>query len=460
MKVMLVRPDYREEAMSNRRLGTIHQPIGLLYLAAGLEQNGHEVIICDEMVGDNINSMVQEAKPDLLGITVTSLLFERVREIIREVRSLNSTIKIILGGPHISALPRLSAEMSGADATVVGEGEQTIIELAAGNDWQTIKGLHYFKGSEWCDNEPRPAPDINTLPMPARHLLDRHKYLGEHEVGFRVGKNNTLLRLFTTRGCPFQCTFCCSHNIFGRKARYRTAESVMTEIDRGIREWQTTNVMFMDDTFTLDINHVSSICEAILKSGHKIRWGCFARATLSEDLIRMMKNSGCHMIGFGIESGSQRILDKMKKRTKIPEIKKTLELCRKHGIRTKGFIMVGLPGETTDDYNQTVDLVLGSKLDYLLVSVFIPLPGSEILSEFPHFDPTMQIRGNFYYSGDPIWKERQVELLRKFHFRFSYALNCLRKFSLTELPDYWYMFKAFLTVRREMAAANRAETNN
>ncbi|MBN2382861.1 radical SAM protein [bacterium] len=452
MKVMLIRPDYSEEAMSNRRLGTIHQPIGLLYLAAGLEQNGHEVIICDEMVADDLSQMIRDHKPDLIGITVTSLLFQRVCSIIKEIRSVDPNTKIILGGPHISAVPRLSLEMSGADGAVVGEGEETIIELAGGRSWSSIRGLNYFENGEWRSNERRLAPDINALPMPARHLLERSKYLGEHEVGFRVGQKNTLLRLFTSRGCPFQCTFCCSHNIFGRKARFRSAESVLAEIEQGIKDWKTTNVMFMDDTFTLNKDHVQEICDAIIKSGHTIRWGCFARATLSEEMIIMMKRAGCHMMGFGVESGSQRILDMMKKRTKIPEIKQTLALCRKHGIRTKAFIMVGLPHETTEDYNQTVALVLGSKLDYLLVSVFVPLPGSEILSECPDFDPSMQTRGNFYYSGDPIWKERQVELLRKFHFRLSYALNSLRKFSLVEIPDYWYMLRAFLTVRREMAA--------
>lgn len=448
MKLLLVRPDHPDEGMSNRKLGIIHQPLGLLYLAAMLEQHGHEVLICDEMVGDSFYRSLKLSQPDMVGITVTTLLFQRVKELV--LLSHEQKVPVILGGPHVCALPEESLLESGADGVILGEGEESFSEVADGKQWSDIQGLVFLnqEGTLINNGYPHP-PEIDHLPFPARHLLDRRKYLGEHEVGFFIGKRNNLIRIFTSRGCPHRCTFCSSATIFGRKARYRNPESIISEIEKDTTAWNTRNVMFMDDTFTLKRQHVIDVCNALLKTGKKIRWGCFSRAGVPEDVLTLMRDAGCHLIGFGVESGSPRILERLKKNITISAVEESLAMCRKLGIRSKAFIMLGVPGETEEDFQMTVDLCLRARPDYLTVSIFAPLPGSEIMADLSESDKRL-LTGNYYRSTDPVLRKRQNELLRRFHFRFSYARNFFRNFSINEIPDYIHMMKAFISLQRNI----------
>lgn len=221
----------------------------------------------------------------------------------------------------------------------------------------------------------------------------------------------------------------------------------MDEMLEALERWQTQNLVFMDDTLTMNSSHITAICEAILRSGKKIRWGCFARAGISGDVVALMKSAGCHLIGFGVESGSPAILNRIKKRITPEQVHDSIRLCRLNGIRSKAFIMVGLPHETDEDFRMTLDLCLRARPDFLTVSTFIPLPGSEIMNEFPESTSHGLPSENYYHSDDPVIHARHIKLLRSFHLRPAFFAQFIKNFSIREIPDYLHMMKAFLAIQ-------------
>lgn len=450
MRVLLVRPERVGEDSSHGRLGIKHVPLGLLYLAGNLRQNGQEAHVCDEIVGDDFEASLRSFQPDLVGITCTTPLWDRVQKLVAIAKA--QGVKVVVGGPHASALPELCLNEAPIDAAAVGEGEDTILDMCRTSDWSTIPGLVLPNGGTPLHTPARPMPDdLDTIPFPAYDLVERKKYMGDDELGFYVKKTENLIRIFSSRGCPFLCTYCSSHNTFGRPLRLRSAQNVVDELKELTGRWQTNNVCFMDDIFTINQDRVREVCEAIRSAGLKLRWSCFSRVGLNEPTVKEMAAAGCILIGFGVETGSAAVLKRIKKATTLDQARDTFRLLAKYNIRRKAFFMIGFPGETRAEFEETVNFACELNPDYVMLSIFIPLPGSEL---FDNVDPSEYAHHNtksFFHTSDPEMRARQIEFLQRYHFRLGYMKTMLRNFSPGHMPYYLNLFRAYMSVR--MAAA-------
>jgi anaerobic magnesium-protoporphyrin IX monomethyl ester cyclase len=444
-KVLLIRPDLVNTKFSMKTLGIRQMPIGLLYLGAILKNLDVDVKICDEIVGDSSENDIIDFKPDYVGITVSSPIINRAVEIGQIVKKYGC--KYIIGGPHSTVRPMECFEKTPCDFVALGEAEETIKELLTSVDLKDIKGIGYRQNGEVKINPIRPIQDdLDSIPFPDFDLIDSRKYRGDTDMGFHVRDDENSLRIITSRGCRYECTFCARHAIFGRKVRYRSIGNVMEEIIENSTKLNTKKIIFFDDTFTENPDRVVEICEEFIKMDKGYTWSCFARVNLSEELLRIMHRAGCRMIGYGVESGSKKVLDMTKKKIKVEDIKPSFHLTRKIGIRTKAFIMVGLPGEDDIEFEKSLQLVKTLKADYVYIAIFTPLPGSEVFDSIHNSDIDYNKR-SIFVPTDPILKKRQARFMNSYYFRFSYIINNLIHFDLHELYYFFGLVKVFLKVR-------------
>lgn len=451
MKILLIRPDRLDIHLDTRnhtkRLGDLHQPIGLLYLAAMLEKEQAEVKICDEVADDNSREIIDKFVPDVVGITVTSPLMPRASQIAAYAKQ--KGCKVLLGGPHVSALPIESLKESKADAVAVGEGEYTIRELCSGESWNNIKGIAYWRDSEPVLNQLREQlTDLDELPFPARHLVDFQKYKGDIEFGFPLKSGDTMLRVLSARGCPFYCTNCCSHKVFGRKHRLRNPGKIITEIEEAIQKWNIKTFTFIDDDFTLNRDHLQQICQLLIAKKLEIKWSCYARVGTSLESLQLMKQAGCRLVAYGVESGSPEVLKRLNKQIGLAEIINTFKNARQAKIRTKAFFIIGLPGEDETEFKKSLSLASKLKPDFLWASIFMPLPGSQIYNDMGGYEKVKVNWGtdSFFHSENKLLEKRHKQFLTTYYFSLRYLKTFLKFLSLADIRYYLQMFRVYITM--------------
>ena len=354
-------------------------PIGLLSLAGELKKNGHSVKVLDSDYNpdgipypfmakiehydeylDNLNNddhhvwkdiqfQIDKFRPEVVGVSIISTKLKsglRVAEIAKKL----GVEKVIAGGPHVTIFPEdVFRENSYVDAVVQGEGEK-VFERAIYNG-KIIKADR--------------IKDLNSLAWPARESL----------IGLENYKPNDLGFIMTTRGCPGSCNFCCSRSLWGRSVRKRDIGDVIEEMDFVHKAYRTNKFYLVDDTFTLSKQRVEELCEGIRDRNYE--WSCLTRVDrLDENMLEKMMESGCSMIKVGIESGSQRVLDLMNKKTSLPQIKDAARLLNKHSMPWLAYIMVGVPGEESSDVDKTMGLINEVRPSYVSAAIYTPYPGT------------------------------------------------------------------------------------
>jgi anaerobic magnesium-protoporphyrin IX monomethyl ester cyclase len=448
---MLVRPDIIEHHLdtreSHKRLGESNQPMGLLYLGTALKNAGIDVQVCDEIVEDNSVDLLDTFKPDFLGITVTSPMWERAKEIVREAKSRG--VKVILGGPHLNYQPERCLEESNADAVCIGEGEETIVEWI-NKDPNDVPGIIFRDDDKIKVNPPRPVNnDLDNIPIPDRSLIDLSKYTKDEEFGWPLPlRGRQIFRVFSSRGCPYHCTFCASWRIFGRRIRYRSEENVLKEIRECKELYGAEYVMFIDDTFTMNTARMRRICSGL--KDMKIHWACYSRVGIPEEDLKIMKDSGCEMIGFGVEHGSLKVLRNIKKAITPEVIEETFRICRKIRLPAKANWMVGLPGENEEDFRESLEFAKRLNPPFIMLSILIPLPGSEVYDKLqvdPAYLPGIN-SVSYFHSDDPTIQRRHSTFIREYYLRLGYLLNLWYYRGIRYWSIYYRMFKAYLIYRR------------
>lgn len=366
------------------------QPMGLLYLAAVLRKAGNGVQILDGEVDQMDHSVmadrVAKETPTIFGITATTAQANRAFTLAAEVKARSPETFVVLGGAHASALTRECLEESEAiDAVAFGEGEQTILELLDRvRDRASLKGLPgiaYRDGDAITVNPSRALiDDLDSLPFPAWDLLPMHKYTASTWFPNKVKEYTNI---FSSRGCPYGCTFCGAKSMWTRKYRTRSPENVVEEIETAYKQLGIPNFFISDDLFTLNRKRVMAICERIMERGLKITWTCLSRVnTVDPEMLALMKKSGCYLISFGLESGSQKILDRLDKGTTVEQAIKAVEMTHAAGIKVFGSFMIGSPGETAETVDQTIALIRRMKLDEVGLGVTTAYPGTDLYEEF------------------------------------------------------------------------------
>ncbi len=454
MKVLLIRPDRADVHLDKRghedRLGDMHQPIGLLYLGAMLEAEGIETAVCDEIVDQDAFEAMARYQPDLVGISLTSMMMPRAVEITERAKQAGHTV--VLGGPHPSAMPAESLLETGADIAVIGEGEYTIVELCQGKELAEVQGIAHRDGDQVKLTAPRPPiADLDALPLPARHLLELRRYRHDVEMGFPLLPGELMLRILTARGCPFPCTNCCSHTVFGREHRARSPELVVDEMQAAMGQYGVRTFTFIDDNLPLNEATLSRICHLILERGLDVRWSCYARVGTSKETLRLMKAAGCALIAYGVESGSPRVLASLNKRITPEQVTRTFDATREVGIRTKAFFIIGLPEETEQDFQMSMALARRINPDLLWASIFYPLPGSALYDGMsPAERERLDFRkASFFRTDDPVLAARHKRFLTDYYFSPRFVRNMLGMLSYADILHYLRIARVYLrTVAR------------
>lgn len=423
MRIQLIRPDLVGASHSLFHQGIRHAPVGLLYLGTAVHHAGHDVLLTDEIAGDDAIQDMARHKPDMVGISVASPLAVRAAEISSKALELGA--RVVIGGPHPSALPQQSLEETGAHVAVLREGEETLVELAEGKPLADIDGVIYREGDDFVQSSLRPLNmDLDTIPVPDMSLLEWSKYRNDQEFGF---PGRGVIRVISSRGCSSNCTFCSRHAIFTRQTRFRSAENLHNELLAQVAARRTKNLVFMDDTFTENLEHAEAVSRMLLESGLDMTWAVITKVDIPRDLLELMYRAGCRMVELGVESGSQRVLNRIKKGITVEAVEKTFHLAREVGMKTKAFFMVGLPGEEREDFEESVKLAQRINPDFLWLSIFIPLPGAEAFTA-EHLAKAEYLDRTFISSHDPEMNRRFREFLRRFYLRPSYMPVMLRNY--------------------------------
>lgn len=355
MKVILINPsDWVVED------GLWDHPLGLIYLAAVLEARSIEVEVVDLNFYKNWQEVLTEKKADIFGVYCSSSLLNPTIEIAAFLRKIHPDSLLIVGGPHATCMPDDLRDYF--DKVVIGEGENAIIEVITGESGASIIE---------CD----PIQDLDSIPYPARHLIPLHDYHRKVD-----GKTST--GIITSRGCPHKCAFC--SKVWGNQTRFRSAENVLGEVRECKEKYGISALSIRDDTFTLKKTRLYKILEGFAQLG--VVWRCLTRVDqVDEDVLRAMKESNCVEVIYGIESGSQMVLDRLQKRTTVEQNAEAIELAKKVGIRVKAAVIVGSPGETWETVAKTTRFIEKHTPDAGIVCVFTPYPGSPVWDDPERF---------------------------------------------------------------------------
>ncbi len=373
-------------------------PLGLTYVAAAFERAGAQVRIFDYIVTrftpEKLQQRLEEFKPQVVGTSSVTLNFPGAAEILQTVKRINPDIFTVMGGPHatfdaantLQSYPKI-------DMVVMGEGERTIAELMACEfdpaAFSGIKGLAYRENGDIHMTETREfIEDINTLPLPARHLLPLSRY---QALGFPIS-------MITSRGCPYQCIFCQGRRMVGSKIRQRQVASVVDEIEN-ILSYGITRINIADDLFVSDKQKVKDVCGEIERRGLKFAWSAFARVnTVDMETLQIMKDTGCDGISFGVESGNQEMLDRIKKKITLDQVRRAVSLCKDVGLVVHTSFIAGLPGETPQTLQDSKAFAESLDGVYYGYHLLAPFPGTTVREKVSEYD--LQILTNDWTQYD------------------------------------------------------------
>jgi tRNA A37 methylthiotransferase MiaB len=327
-------------------------------------------------VWKEVRSCIEQYQPTVVGISAKSQTFVSACMVAKLAKEVDQRIVVIVGGPHPSMVGAEVLECADIDAAVRGEGERTVVELLDAVDsrrgFDGVDGVVFRDGDRIVENAPRQLiDDVDSLCFP--HESAREVLRDRDEYPLRAFSS-----IFAIRGCPYECLFCGSREIWSRKVRYRSPGSVVREI-KGLQKMGLRSVRFDDDTFGVNRAYIADLCGALSKHCPGLKWSCELHVKLVDDeTVSLMKSAGCYLVEVGIESGNNKILAAMRKNITIEEALAACRLVKKHGLQLLAFFMVGFPQETEDTLRDTISAMRKTRCDAVSYSIFTPYPGTEI----------------------------------------------------------------------------------
>jgi len=344
----------------------VQEPLSLGFIAAYLEKHGVPVIIIDELAGENVAARLDEFRPEIAGVTATTPLAKDAYRITDLCHARGITT--VLGGVHASVLPQEAALH--ADIVVVGEGEQAMLDIVRENLTTGIISRPYIR-------------NIDEIPPPSRHLMRMDFYMrSKDRIPFSylyfVPPGTRTAAVLSSRGCPYNCTFC--HNSWkGMPCRYNSPERVIAEIKSLLADYGIQAIFFIEDSFFSNRPRLQKICRLINQAGLKFIWGGNARVNeIDPDSLRLAREAGCRQITFGFESGSDRILKVLNKKTTVEQNRRAIRLCKKAGLYVNGTFMIGNPTETAAEIELTEQFIVQNPIDSVGICILTPYPGTQV----------------------------------------------------------------------------------
>jgi len=386
-KVLLVEPSdrdfYREAKV--KEIVPNSASLTLATIAASILKAGHDVQVID--LGNFINpsaalkEKLESYAPNVIGVTASTPLFSKAAEVVEAAKKFNTDIIAIAGGPHVSGYPKESLERSKLDIAIMGEGDITIVDVLNDADLKKINGIAYKgKNGDAIINEPRPLiENLDDIPLPAWHLFDISKCI----VPKFVARNSPVSWLESSRGCPYGCVYC-TKSIFKRIFRVKSVERVIKEIEH-MKNFGFKEFHIADDCFTMDMERAEKICDEMIRRKINMPWVALTGIRVdrvNENLLKKMKEAGCYRLFFGIESGNQEILKRIKKNINLEQVRKAVKMASDAGIEAWGSFMIGLPGETEKTMQDTINFAKSLDLDMAKATITIPLPATELYHEY------------------------------------------------------------------------------
>jgi len=469
MKILLVNPpnfnhikSVLPETIEEKR--GFNPPLGLLYLAGYIQEHSSnfEVKIMDCLAQrldySQIEQSIVDFNPDVVGITAMSFTIVDVMKIVEITKRFNKNIKVVIGGPHVNIYGRETLDLGNVDFIVLGEGERPFNDLINNLDnedkLKDIKGLIFYDKDKHYIHTGLPGliQNLDEISIPARNLVDNNLYSSV------LGTSKLVTTMITSRGCPYKCLFCDRPHL-GKVFRARTAEGVLKEINDclkyGIREF-----LMYDDTFTIDRQRVFDICDMIIDQKLDIIWDIRARVnTVDEELLKKLKQAGCIRIHYGVESGTQKILNVLRKGITLEQVEKAFALTRKVGIETLAYFMIGNPTEDRLDIERTIKFIKKIKPDYVHITATIPFPATNLYAmALEQGVISNDVWLSFAKSPSidfipPLWTEKLTpeelhqyikKAYRKFYFRPSYIIK--RLLALRSAEEFKIKAKAGLSM--------------
>jgi radical SAM superfamily enzyme YgiQ (UPF0313 family) len=420
-------------------------PLGLMYIAACVEKyTSHSIEILDTQVEkisyEEIKSEIKKRNPDIVGIQAMTLTLVDVMLTAGIVKKLNRDTPVILGGPHVNIYPEETISNPDVDFLVLGEGEYVFLDLinalSQGKDFSKIKGIVYKRNNEIINTGRREfITDLDELPFPARHLVPYRKYYSA------LAKETPITTMMTSRGCPFKCIFC-NRPQLGKIFRHRSAGNVVDEMEEciglGIKE-----IFLYDDTFSINKQRAADVCDEILRRNLKIIWDIRTRVdTVDKEVLKKLKAAGCERIHFGVESGTQEILDVLRKGITLQQAENAFRWSKEAGIITLAYFTIGNPTESKRQILETVKFGMKIKPDYINIGLTTPFPATELY----RLGLERKILRHDYWEGfaknprkdfvpeaweEKLKREELVKLVKsaymKFYMRPAYLLRRIRE---------------------------------
>lgn len=428
----------------------VYPPLTLTTLAAPLINSGVEVSILDLNLGknpkDQIIKSLESISPAAVGITFLTPLYEQMLDICNIIKTYDSSLKIIGGGPHATALPRETLEESKMDIAVMGEGDYTFVDVLQKEKIESIEGICFKKDRKIICNKNREfIQTLDELPMPAWGLVDINKY----KTSLQFCKKNPVAEMETSRGCIGRCIYC-NKNTFGYIFRAKSINRVVEEMEYilsiGFRE-----IHIVDDCFSTDLQRAKGICDEIIKRKLDFIWNLpngLRANTVDKELFEKMHAAGCYRVAFGVESGDQKVLNKIRKGIVIEQVRKAFKMAKEAGLETIAYLMLGLPGDTEETMQRTIDFAKELDADIAKFDITIPLPGTPLYS---------QLKQEGYITAKN-WSEYNFHNTDSVYIHPNLDWNILGKYYRKSYRDYYLRPRYIL--RRILSDIRNGEIRN
>ena len=443
------------ERYGSRNIGKGHEghlpPLGLASLAAYLIDKGYEVGIIDALANElsdkEIIEKIAQDNPKAIGFSALTSMFHRAVITAEKLKKKFPEKLIIMGGHHATIMPKEAMQKHRCfDILVYGEGELTFAEIMQKfrkahynakkflHDYKTlqsIKGILFRKNGKTIINAQRELiKNLDELPFPARHLLPIEKYVPLPNQYLRL----PVVHMVAIRGCPFNCTYCSASAVFGRTIRAKSPERVIEEIKHVIEKYGAKEISFWDDTMTVKRDWMEKLCNLIIKNKIDITWTCYARVdTVDLPLLKLMKKAGCWNIFYGVESGSQQLLDNINKHITLQQIKNAVKWTKEAGIEIRASFMIALPGETPELARQTLEFAKELEPDYAQFCITTPYPGTQLYKDAERHGKLIKDFDRFHcwdavfipkgYKNREEVMQMEKEIFKKFYLRPKYIFG-------------------------------------
>lgn len=468
-KLILVNPPFPVEARyvgSMKDVASILPKIGILYVAAAAEKAGYEVEVIDAALenldAQSIERRINDSHPDIIGITTETPNFARSASLASAIKK-KFSLPIVFGGPHPTLLPGEVLKQDGIDYVVIGEGEQTLIELLdvinSGNvlrSLEKVRGIGFKKNGRIVINSPRDRiTDLDSLETPAYHLLDLKSYKPSPHQYRRL----PLASMTMSRGCPFGCTFCSSSSVWGRRYVVRSVDNVIAEIVQLQERYGIKEIFFTDDLWGASPGWAEDFCDRVIREGLNLSFSCNCRVdTVTEPMLKKMAQAGCWRIFFGIETLDDDILKNIEKNFDTKNIHKAVTWTMNNGIEIHGNFILGMPGETPEKAGMMVDKICRMPFDYVKFNVLTPYPGTKLYNQIKSgqwgiYEERHDRLSSHHVTFRPFGYKSFEELdamrryaTRRFYLRPSYAFR--RIMSMRSFEDLRRNYIGFKTIAR------------